>query len=480
MAYIGYQPTVGSFARIDDISPLFDGTTTTFNILVGSVARNGGSPQNLFISLDGVIQDPSSYTVSVATITFSEAPVAGTLFFGTILGSVYNITSYSDTTITPSKLDYSGANALNFRTSLGIQNGGVNGQWTFPTGTTLNRPTGVVGGTRFNLSTDKPEVYTANAGWSSMGGGAAGTGPDAGFFENDELITGSYTVGQSAMVSGVTVTIASPGVFNLSNHGLNIGQPIRFTTTGALPTGLTVNNQYFVIATGYGTNTFQVSTTASGTGIITTGTQSGVHSVGKSKNAGMFGSLNVAAGQTVTVPSGSSVMVVGTGGSANNVYPALAGNNAWTGLQTFSQPVIVQSVPAFSVYGTAQTITAGIGFVAVICTTETLDATSAHDTSTGRFTPQVAGYYQMNGSVSFASTAGVANKAAALLKNGSTMIAAMGFSTGDTNPWENPSASGVVYLNGSTDYVILGAQCLTTSGALSGANFSGVLVTRTS
>jgi hypothetical protein len=55
---------------------------------------------------------------------------------------------------------------------------------------------------------------------------------------------------------------------------------VYFTTTGALPTGITANSRYYVRnAT---TNTFNISVTPSGALVVTSGTQSGTHSLLKS------------------------------------------------------------------------------------------------------------------------------------------------------------------------------------------------------
>lgn len=75
----------------------------------------------------------------------------------------------------------------------------------------------------------------------------------------------------------VTMTIASPGVITWTNHGFVGGEPIVFTTTGALPTGLTAGTVYFVLAASIATDTFRVATTQGGTAINTTGSQSGTH-----------------------------------------------------------------------------------------------------------------------------------------------------------------------------------------------------------
>ena len=76
----------------------------------------------------------------------------------------------------------------------------------------------------------------------------------------------------------VTMTIASPGVITLPT-GFNFldGTVLQLTTTGALPTGLSVGTTYFVVSsTG---STFSLATTAGGTPIVTSGSQSGVQFV---------------------------------------------------------------------------------------------------------------------------------------------------------------------------------------------------------
>lgn len=82
-------------------------------------------------------------------------------------------------------------------------------------------------------------------------------------------------------VNVFTMTIASPAVVtyvNTAKHGLTAGRMIVFSTTGALPTGVTAGTPYYVIATGLTTSAFQFSATVGGSAINTSGTQSGVHS----------------------------------------------------------------------------------------------------------------------------------------------------------------------------------------------------------
>jgi hypothetical protein len=80
----------------------------------------------------------------------------------------------------------------------------------------------------------------------------------------------------------VTISIANPAVVAWNSHGLQIGDPVTFTTTGALPHGGTndvvAGTTYFVIAAGFGANSFEISLTVGGAAINTTGgSQSGVH-----------------------------------------------------------------------------------------------------------------------------------------------------------------------------------------------------------
>lgn len=76
-----------------------------------------------------------------------------------------------------------------------------------------------------------------------------------------------------------TMTIATPCVVSFTSHGLSIGDKVFFTTTGALPTGVSANTTYWVISAGFGANSFRIAATQGGTAINTSGSQSGVHTL---------------------------------------------------------------------------------------------------------------------------------------------------------------------------------------------------------
>jgi hypothetical protein len=88
--------------------------------------------------------------------------------------------------------------------------------------------------------------------------------------------------GTPGSTTTVTITIASPGVVTWAAHGLTGNSPVVFSTTGALPTGITAGTVYWVVGASITTNTFQIATSIAnaiaGTAVNTSGSQSGVQS----------------------------------------------------------------------------------------------------------------------------------------------------------------------------------------------------------
>ena len=104
MAYIGNQPTVGNFVKLDAI---VTSATATYNLLNGGVAYTPASVLNLIVSLNGVIQEPTTasnvggFTVSGSTIVFTSALTSlDVIDFILVLGDVLNIGTPSDGTVT--------------------------------------------------------------------------------------------------------------------------------------------------------------------------------------------------------------------------------------------------------------------------------------------------------------------------------------------------------------------------------------------
>jgi hypothetical protein len=111
------------------------------------------------------------------------------------------------------------------------------------------------------------------------------------------------------------------------------------------------------------------------------------------------------------------------------------------------------NMPAFSVNtNVTQTLTASTG-TKIQFNLEDFDTANAFDSTTNyRFTPQVAGYYQINLSVCVATTSTSVNAQAAISKNGS-LIKYGSTPVGSTYAYAVSNVNTVVYLNGSTDYI---------------------------
>ena len=118
MAYIGKQPTIGNFVKLDAITT---SATTTFNLTNGGVAYSPQSPNHCIVSLNGVIQSPTSaYTISGSTIVFSDALTSSdTIDFILVLGDVLNIGTPSDGTITSAGTSWQSVQTTGFTASVG-------------------------------------------------------------------------------------------------------------------------------------------------------------------------------------------------------------------------------------------------------------------------------------------------------------------------------------------------------------------------
>lgn len=123
----------------------------------------------------------------------------------------------------------------------------------------------------------------------------------------------SYGVGAKVVLgapsSTVTISVAAPAVVTWATNGLPEGAPVRFTTTGALPTGLSVGTTYYVVNRLAGS--FQVSTEAGGLPITTSGTQSGTHTATASIHKSYQGLIASNTGNPPAIDDGSKWLYLG-------------------------------------------------------------------------------------------------------------------------------------------------------------------------
>jgi hypothetical protein len=155
--------------------------------------------------------------------------------------------------------------------------------------------------------------------------------------------------------------------------------------------------------------------------------------------------LNGGAGQTII----GGVNSLGAEQSLSFIY-RLA-NTTWFPMTT---QVAQGTGPAFSVARTTsnQNIPAST-WTKIQFQTEEFDTNNNFDSTTNyRFTPTVAGYYQINLSpfVSF-SSGGPSVVGSSIYKNGA--LYKIGFTNGSGFPYGSLVTAAVVYMNGSTDYI---------------------------
>lgn len=217
-------------------------------------------------------------------------------------------------------------------------------------------------------------------------------------------------------------------------------------------------------------------------------------------DAGKLVTLSNAGAITLTVPPSSSVAyaigtsidlvqsgagqvtVVGGSGVTVNATPSLkfrAQNSAATLLKVAADTWqlvgdLAATVPAFGAYqSTLQSLTAAT-YTKISFQTEEFDTDNCFDSTTNyRFTPTVAGYYQLN--AAFALSGASSEAYIQIRKNGTNFKA--GNDIGGTA--YGVTVAAIISLNGSTDYVeVFGysGTALNTSASQPGTYFNGCLV----
>ena len=103
MPFIGKQPEVGAYSKLDAITT---SATATYSLTLDSGAYYPTSANHLLVSLNGVMQAPQdSFTVSGSTIVFASTLAStDSIDFIMALGDVLDIGAPSDGTVTAGKI----------------------------------------------------------------------------------------------------------------------------------------------------------------------------------------------------------------------------------------------------------------------------------------------------------------------------------------------------------------------------------------
>jgi hypothetical protein len=178
----------------------------------------------------------------------------------------------------------------------------------------------------------------------------------------------------------------------------------------------------------------------------------------------------------------SSLTILGdTSGSVVLQAPAVSGSTTLTLPAATGTVMVSGNMPAFSAYLNANQSVSSATWTKIQINTKEWDTATCFSTSTYRFTPNVAGYYQFNGNTSNASGGG-ARVILALYKNGSLARFGndLGLPSGNWASGISPIVSAQIYCNGTTDYVELylydsGGQTVNGGNAGATSYFQGYL-----
>jgi hypothetical protein len=157
-------------------------------------------------------------------------------------------------------------------------------------------------------------------------------------------------------------------------------------------------------------------------------------------------------------PSGGSLNLVSADGASDLTvtFPAATGT-----------AMVSVNMPAFSAtMSVTQSTTAGVQ-TKLQFDTEEFDTNSNYNTSTYRFTPTVAGYYQINLGV-YQTAGGTTQVNMYIYKNGASYKGSAQIIA--TNQF--PVTSSIVYCNGTTDYIEAYAAAYTAAGAFQTGGFT--------
>jgi len=168
-----------------------------------------------------------------------------------------------------------------------------------------------------------------------------------------------------------------------------------------------------------------------------------------------------------------SVILQSSGGGQITIQePATASNFTQTLPAATGTVMVSGNQPAFSAYQSSSQTLSSATLTKIQFQTEEFDTASAFDNATNyRFTPLVAGYYQISASVNASTTTNI--MLTTIYKNGTR------YKDGTFVSGTISSVSSLVYLNGSTDYVEIYGYLTVGQGlsaTINGTWFNGAMI----
>jgi hypothetical protein len=407
---------------------------------------------------NGIVTTGQNSTLTIETTVTGIVKGDGTALSAATAGIDYGTVSSVGVTVpssllsvTPSTITSSGTFAISLTTQASntLLAGPITGVGTTPTFRGL-------------VSTDIPALNYVST-LTTQGANQIFAGPSSG-------------VGATPTFRALTTAdIAGLGVGTVTSVGMTVPSilsvtPSTITTSGSFALSLTTEsaNQIFagpssgaaatptfrslvaadIPALSYAPTTGSTSITTLGT--ISTGTW----------NSSTIGVSYGGTGLTST-PSNGQIDIGNGSGFTRTTLTAGSGISVTNASGGITIANTQNTGPAFSAYqSSAQSITAST-WTKVQLQSKEFDTASFFDNATNyRFTPTVAGYYQVNGAVEWAFVTGMGG--ISIYKNGS--IFKVGAFSLATSVGTSAIVSSLIYLNGSTDYIEL--YCYETNGTV--------------
>ena len=272
-------------------------------------------------------------------------------------------------------------------------------------------------------------------------------------------ITATASLGMSAYVTGqrffFVAAASNTGACTLNINSIGVKSVTKNGTTALVAGDIAINAVTQVV---YDGTQFQLLNPASATvSSFSAGSTGLTPSTTTTGAVTLAGTLAVANGGTGLATLTANNVILGNGTSAPSfVAPSTSGSVLTSNGTTWTSNV----TPAFGAYQNTQQTGISMGvFTKILFETEEFDTNSNFASS--RFTPTVAGYYQINAAVYMVNNCQLA---VSIYKNGSEFKRGV-YPSSTTLLMSN--VSSLVYLNGSTDYIEIYAYSGGTSNSCS-------------
>ena len=279
MAYIGNSPAnVGNYQIVDDISSSFNGSLTSFALASGGITITPAKSGQLLVGVNGVMQEPddtgtNGFKVSGSNIVFSSAPESGDSFWGVYQGQNVDVGTPSTDTVGLTQLSATGtASSTTFLRG--------DNTWDVPIGgvTSVNSVTGAVTATHLKTALENgiDSVHYVD-----------------GSIDNEHIADDA--------INSEHYAAASIDNEHLADDAVGVAE-LSATGTASSSTFLRGDNTWTAIATDANTTTKGLYEHEH--------TIDADYSIASGSNAMSAGPITIDTGNSVTVPTGSTWVIV--------------------------------------------------------------------------------------------------------------------------------------------------------------------------